>query len=65
MTYDVGNPGPGLGEAQKCGRFKLVNGDPNPPLLITTNGNTYINKQSKTCTDSFPLKNTTYHHKNE
>jgi len=28
MTYDVGNLGPGLGQAQKCGRFKPVNGIP-------------------------------------
>ena len=26
MTYDVGNQGPGLGQAQKCGRV-----NPNPP----------------------------------
>ena len=26
MTYDVGNPGPGLGQAQKCVRFNPVNG---------------------------------------
>jgi hypothetical protein len=25
MTYEVGNPGPGLGQAQKSGRVKLVN----------------------------------------
>jgi hypothetical protein len=25
MTYDVGNPGPGLKLAQKCGEVKLVN----------------------------------------
>ena len=25
MTYDVRNPGSGLGQAQKCGRVKLVN----------------------------------------
>jgi len=24
-TYDVGNPGPGLGQALKCGRFKPDN----------------------------------------
>jgi len=24
-TYDVGNPGPGLGKAHKCGRVKPVN----------------------------------------
>jgi hypothetical protein len=28
MTYDVGNPGPGLGQAQKCSEVKLVNGIP-------------------------------------
>jgi hypothetical protein len=25
MTYDVGNPGPGLELAQKCGEVKFVN----------------------------------------
>jgi hypothetical protein len=25
---DIGNPGPGLGQAQKCGRVKSVNGIP-------------------------------------
>jgi hypothetical protein len=47
MTYDIRNPGPGLGEAQTYGRVKLLNGistlllnklDPMP-------GNTYLNKQ--------------------
>jgi len=33
MTYDVGNPGPGLGQAQNCGRVKPVK--PYTPLLIT------------------------------
>ena len=28
MTYDTGNPGPGLGQAQKCGRIKPVTGIP-------------------------------------
>ena len=28
MAYDVGNPVPGLGQAQKCGRVKPVNGIP-------------------------------------
>jgi hypothetical protein len=28
MTYAVGNPGPGLGQTQKCGEVKLVNGIP-------------------------------------
>ena len=31
MTYDVGNLGPGLGQAQKCGRVKSVNGIPSQP----------------------------------
>jgi len=26
MTYEVENPGPDLGQAQKCGRVKSVNG---------------------------------------
>ena len=30
MTYDIGNPGPGLGQAHKCGRAKPVNGIPTP-----------------------------------
>jgi len=30
MTYDVGNSGPDLGQAQKCGRVKPVNGIPTP-----------------------------------
>jgi len=25
-TFDVGNPGPGLGQAQKCGGDKTING---------------------------------------
>jgi hypothetical protein len=31
MTYDVGNPGPGLGQAQQCGGVKTVNGIPTLP----------------------------------
>jgi len=34
MTYDVENPGPGLGQAQNCGRVKLVNGITTLPLFI-------------------------------
>jgi hypothetical protein len=26
MTYEVGNPGHGLGQAEKCGGVKPVNG---------------------------------------
>jgi len=37
-TYDVGNPGPGLGQAQKCGGITSFNG-------IPTHANTDINKQ--------------------
>jgi len=33
-TYDIGNPEPGLGQAQICGRIKLVKGIPTLPLLI-------------------------------
>jgi hypothetical protein len=28
MTYGIGNPGPGLRQAQKCDWVKLVNGIP-------------------------------------
>jgi len=31
MTYDIGNPGPGLGQAQKCGWVKPFNGIPPLP----------------------------------
>jgi hypothetical protein len=30
-TYDFGNPSPDLGQTQKCGRVKLVNGIPTLP----------------------------------
>jgi len=33
MTYDVVNPGPNLGQAQKFGGVKLVYGIPTLPLL--------------------------------
>ena len=39
MTCGIGNPGTGLGQAQKCGGDKLVNGNWN------SNDNTDINKQ--------------------
>jgi hypothetical protein len=32
MTDDVGNPGPGLGQAQKCGRVKPGNGKTTLPF---------------------------------
>jgi hypothetical protein len=28
MTYDIGNPGPDLEQAQKCGGVKWINGIP-------------------------------------
>ena len=31
-TYDVGNLGPGLGQAHKCGGVKPANRIPNPSL---------------------------------
>jgi len=31
MTYDIGNPGSGLGQAQKCGLVKPVNWIPTLP----------------------------------
>jgi len=35
MTYDIGNPSPGLGQAQNFGWIKLVNETPNTlPLII-------------------------------
>jgi len=34
MTYDLGNPGPGLGQTYKCGGVRPVNRIPNR-LLIT------------------------------
>ena len=41
MTYDVGNPGPGLGQAQKCGGVKkAVNG------ILSQKGNDNINMDS-------------------
>ena len=36
MTYDVGNPCPGMGQAQKCGRIKPVK-----KIKWISNGNTY------------------------
>jgi len=46
MTYDVGYPGPGLGQAQKCGRVKqLMGSQPSPLNNWISKGNTYINKQ--------------------
>jgi hypothetical protein len=32
-TYEIGNPGPGLRQVQKCGRVKAVNEIPTLPRL--------------------------------
>ena len=42
-TYDVGNPGPVLGQAQKCGRVKTVNGIATLLLLIIECGSKTTN----------------------
>jgi hypothetical protein len=34
MIYDLGNPGNGLGQMQKCGRAGLINGIQSFSLLI-------------------------------
>jgi len=64
MTYDVGNPGPGLGQAQECGGVETVKWDPNPPLLVARSPTAiYIYKQTiKPAHYSLPLTNTTYYH---
>jgi hypothetical protein len=46
-TYDVGNPGPCLGQTQKCGGVKPVNGLPTPADNWISNCNTYIKKKKK------------------
>ena len=46
MTYDIRNPGPGLGQAQTYGRVKLLNGISTLLLIgYPMPGNTYLNKQ--------------------
>jgi len=49
MTYHVGNPGPGLVQAQKCGRLKPVNGSQLSSLLI-------IGSQQQQCIDKQRIK---------
>jgi len=44
MTYDVRNPGPGFGQAQKCGRVKLVNEIPTFSLLMIGSNIRYLFK---------------------
>ena len=48
MTYDVGNPGPGLGQSQKCVGVKSVNGNSTPPPPLDNGiSNTDIKKKKK------------------
>ena len=55
--YDVGNQGPGLRQAQKCGRIKLTNGtQPSPLDNWVSNSNTDIKK------DKNLLSTITLHH---
>jgi hypothetical protein len=47
-TYDVGNPCPGLGQAQKCGSFKpVINGISFIPLLDFQRQYRYLKKKKK------------------
>ena len=39
MAYDIGNQDPGVGQAKKCGRVKLVKGTPTLLLVIGVMGN--------------------------
>ena len=44
MTYDIGNPGPGLGQAQRCGGLsRLLGYQPSPVDNWNSNSNKYIN----------------------
>ena len=60
ITYDFGNPCPGLGQAQICGR---VNGTLPPLNKWISNGN--ANNKKKKCIDSHLFKNPIYYHKNK
>jgi hypothetical protein len=52
ITYDVGNPGPGLGQAPKCSEVKLVNGIPLRLFGYLDLQQKYIYNQTiKTCSD--------------
>ena len=43
-TYGVGNLGPGLGQAEQCGRVKLVNRIPTLPVFIIQKIQMHTNK---------------------
>jgi hypothetical protein len=45
-AIDVENPGPGLGQAHKCGRVnQFMRFQPSPLDNWISNGNTYVNKR--------------------
>jgi hypothetical protein len=46
MTYDVVNPGPGLGQAQTCSEVKSVDGTP-PTLYLNSNDGIYFSELSE------------------
>ena len=56
-TYGIGNSYPGLGQAQRCGRIKLVNEIPtlSLPEIIGSPTEMQISTNNKNCSDSLPL----------
>ena len=46
MAYDIENPGPGMGQAQKCGGVKPFNGIPNPLSIPGSKGLHTITKMN-------------------
>ena len=57
MRYGVGNPSPGLEQAQNCSCVKLVHGI-SPPLIVGSSmTNTYINK----CTYAYTMSARIFH----
>ena len=69
MTYGAGVPGPGLGRHNNVMGAKLVSGISihlSQQFILQRLDNTDRNKQpiKKTCTDTFPLKQSTHHLKN-
>ena len=56
-TYDIGNLGPGLRQAQQCGRIKLANGTQPYPL-----GNWVSNSNTDVKKDKNLLSTITLHH---
>jgi len=57
-TCDVGNPGPGLGQAQKCVGGKPVNGIPTIPSYYIHNSNVSLDKRSHSSIYAFLYEQT-------